>query len=246
MKRSFWIFPGLIWLVFGFPWGYWAFGGEKILPAKPKTCREGLLVLQELIGDWRSFGQVNAKKGDKSEKETWSETAHWQWYFKGETVCLKGTFDKGKYFLSSEIHYAPETSQYCMDMETVDKKRISYKGQWNDSSLVLNLLNPESNETERLVIRVLHGNRMLMRMEIKPADQKVYNQVFQIGATKEGVEFAEKDWGKECIVSGGAGTMVIIHKGLKYYVCCTGCRSAFLENPEKYIPGRKSSLKECK
>jgi YHS domain-containing protein len=25
------------------------------------------------------------------------------------------------------------------------------------------------------------------------------------------------------------------HKGETYYVCCSGCRDAFNENPEKYI-----------
>ena len=38
--------------------------------------------------------------------------------------------------------------------------------------------------------------------------------------------------GPECIVTGGEGTMTVMHAGKTYYVCCTGCRDAFLADPE--------------
>ena len=34
---------------------------------------------------------------------------------------------------------------------------------------------------------------------------------------------------------GGRGTLEVTHKGKKDYVCCTGCRDAFKEDPETYI-----------
>ena len=37
------------------------------------------------------------------------------------------------------------------------------------------------------------------------------------------------------IVSGGTGTIKVMYKGMTYFVCCTGCRDAFLDDPEKYI-----------
>ncbi|MFM7112038.1 MAG: YHS domain-containing protein, partial [Planctomycetota bacterium] len=36
-------------------------------------------------------------------------------------------------------------------------------------------------------------------------------------------------------VSGGAGTSTVSFKGETFYVCCSGCRDAFNENPEKYV-----------
>lgn len=36
-------------------------------------------------------------------------------------------------------------------------------------------------------------------------------------------------------MTGGLGTQAISYKGVTYYVCCSGCRDAFNENPEKYI-----------
>ena len=31
------------------------------------------------------------------------------------------------------------------------------------------------------------------------------------------------------------GTTAVMYKGKTYYVCCTGCRDEFRDNPEKYI-----------
>ena len=41
--------------------------------------------------------------------------------------------------------------------------------------------------------------------------------------------------GPECVVTGGLGTISVNYKGKTYYVCCTGCRDEFKDNPEKYI-----------
>ena len=34
------------------------------------------------------------------------------------------------------------------------------------------------------------------------------------------------------MVTGGLGTIEIEHAGKKYYVCCTGCRDLFQDDPE--------------
>ncbi|MBU6293541.1 MAG: YHS domain-containing protein, partial [Planctomycetes bacterium] len=31
------------------------------------------------------------------------------------------------------------------------------------------------------------------------------------------------------------GTSTVSYKGETFYVCCSGCRDAFNENPEKYV-----------
>ena len=41
--------------------------------------------------------------------------------------------------------------------------------------------------------------------------------------------------GIECIVSGGKGTIPVSYNGKTYYVCCSGCRDAFKDDPEKFI-----------
>jgi hypothetical protein len=39
----------------------------------------------------------------------------------------------------------------------------------------------------------------------------------------------------ECVVTGGLGTIAVMHKGEKYFVCCTGCLEYFNDNPDEII-----------
>src|SRR5207253_1165382 len=93
-----------------------------------------------------------------------------------------------------------------------------------------------SKETQRLTLTLLHGSRFLYRYEVKPQDRSFFRRIYMVGATKEGVVFAGPgNTNPECVVSGGLGTIRVSYKGETYYVCCTGCRDAFKEEPEKYI-----------
>ena len=59
----------------------------------------------------------------------------------------------------------------------------------------------------------------------------------EVGYTREGVTFGVEAGGKkpQCVVTGGLGTMAVTYMGTTYYVCCSGCRDAFNENPAKII-----------
>ena len=48
------------------------------------------------------------------------------------------------------------------------------------------------------------------------------------------------------IVSGGLGTIRVSFKGETYYVCCSGCRDAFNEDPQKYVKEYKAKLAQKK
>ena len=90
---------------------------------------------------------------------------------------------------------------------------------------------------------LLHHNRHLYRLDTRPAGTAVaFGRKWQVGATKEGVPFADVPKGPECIISGGLGTIKVTHKGTDYYVCCTGCRDEFKDNPEKYIKEYEAKL----
>jgi hypothetical protein len=111
--------------------------------------------------------------------------------------------------------------------------------------LTLQRQDAASKETQRFVLSMLHENRFLYRYEVKPAGQTRFTRHYQVGATKEGVAFAEAGSNQpECIVSGGLGTISVTHNGKTYYVCCSGCRDAFKEEPEKYI--REFQAKKAK
>ena len=50
--------------------------------------------------------------------------------------------------------------------------------------------------------------------------------------------------GRECVVTGGLGTIAVRHKGETYWVCCTGCREAFEADPEAILAELKSKAKK--
>jgi hypothetical protein len=56
-----------------------------------------------------------------------------------------------------------------------------------------------------------------------------------VACNKAGESLGAKEKKNLCVVSGGVGTSTVTYKGQTYYLCCSGCRDAFNENPEKYI-----------
>jgi hypothetical protein len=65
-----------------------------------------------------------------------------------------------------------------------------------------------------------------------------------VGLTREGESFGAREKRVECVVSGGLGTIAVMYKGVTYYVCCSGCRDAFNEDPEKYIKEYEAKKKK--
>jgi YHS domain-containing protein len=66
--------------------------------------------------------------------------------------------------------------------------------------------------------------------------QHQFSLVAEVGYTRDGTRLAEEgSSGPECIVTGGKGTMTTIYKGKTYWFCCTGCRDAFIDDPDGVI-----------
>ena len=59
-----------------------------------------------------------------------------------------------------------------------------------------------------------------------------------INTQRKGTSFAvsDTDYGeKTCVVSQGLGTTSVSFKGKSYWVCCSGCKDLFNENPEAVL-----------
>ena len=215
-------------------------------PAKPATAKEGLQALNVLVGSWKGTG---TPEGTREEKAAglWSETIAWSWQFKGDDAWLTTTFEKGKHYTKGELRYSVEKAQYQLVLTTPDKSTQPFAGELKDKVLTLDRTDAPAGEDQRLVFSLLHANRYLYRFETRPAGSPLgFVKKFQVGATKEGVPFADVPKGPECIVSGGLGTMKVSYMGKEYYVCCTGCRDAFKDDPEKYLKEAEKKAKDKK
>jgi YHS domain len=199
-----------------------------------KSPKKALQALNDLIGSWRGTGEPNGTREEK-QREFWQERIVWQWQFKGRDVYLRADIDKGKYFAVAELRYLPDKDRYQLTATTPAKDKLIFEGPLEKKRLALVRADEKTKETQRLVISLLHFNRHVYRYEVKPAERSAFKEIFHVGATKEDVEFAGGDDKPECVVSGGLGTMPVVYKGKTYYVCCSGCRDAFMDEPEKYI-----------
>ena len=203
--------------------------------AKP-TAKQALQAFNDLIGEWRGTGEPLVGSRDDRLNKFWTETIRWEWQFKGDDAWLLAKIEKGKYFTGGELRYLPEKGTYRLILKTVGKESLTFEGKLDDKRLTLDRTDETKKENQRFVLSMLHSNRYLFRYETKATDQTSYTAIYRVGATKEGEPFAGRGDDKpECIVSGGLGTMPVMYKGKTYYVCCSGCRDAFKEEPDKYI-----------
>lgn len=220
---------------------------------KAVAPKEALQPFNVLVGSWKGSGMP---EGTKEERVAgaWEETVSWEWKFKDRDAWLEVTFTKGKYFTKGELRYAPnkdkdakEPTRFTLTLTGTDKSTSTYAGSLTDKDKVLALTRTDgpASEEQRLVFSLLHHNRHLYRFETRPANTTVaFTRKYQVGATKEGVAFADVPKGPECIVSGGLGTMKVTYKGKDYYVCCSGCRDEFRADPEKYIKEAEAKAKK--
>jgi YHS domain len=211
--------------------------------SEKKSPKQGLQALNDLIGSWRGTGEPNGTREEK-QRNFWQEKIVWQWQFKGRDVYLRADIEKGKHFTAAELRYLPDKDRYQLTATTSSKEKLVFEGPLERKRLTLERVDEKAKETQRLVISLLHFNRHVYRYDVKPKDRSAFTEVFHVGATKEDVEFAGEDDKPECVVSGGLGTMPVVYKGKTYYVCCTGCRDAFMDEPEKYIKEFEARKKE--
>lgn len=217
----------------------WLAIAMAVAGADPTTAKDALKACNLVVGTWKGTGTQEAVRPAK-DKSFWNEVIAWEWQFKGEDVWLKMTIDKGKFYSQGELRYLVDKKTYQMIAKTTDGDSMTFTGtpsigKTKETILTLERTDDKTKETERLVFTLLHHNRYLYRFETKAEGATSFVRKYQVGATKEGVAFADVPTGPECIVSGGRGSMTVTHNGKTYYVCCSGCRDAFKDEPEKYI-----------
>jgi hypothetical protein len=222
----------------------------------PKTIspKEALHPFNVLVGSWRGSGSPEGTREERAAG-AWDETIAWSWKFKDQNAWLAVTFTKGKHFTKGELRYTPDKDtkdappRFTLTLTGTDKSTATFVGELTNKGKVLTLtrVGGPAGEEQRLVFSLLHHNRHLYRFETRPAGTKVaFTKQYQVGATKEGVAFADVPKGPECIVSGGLGTIKVSYKGKDYWVCCSGCRDEFKADPEKYIKEAEAKAKEKK
>jgi hypothetical protein len=200
--------------------------------ADPASSKEALKALNDFIGTWNGLGDRQSPRKDR-----WAETVNWAWRFKGDDAWLTVDIQNGKHLKDGELRYLPARKHYQLTAYDKDDKKLVFEGDLSkDGILTLERVDGARKETQRLMMNVAgDGARFIYRYSHKGEGRTLYVKDYQVACNKEGESLAARAKKVECVVSGGLGTIPVSYKGVTYYVCCTGCRDAFNENPEKYI-----------
>ena len=229
-----------------------AFADDEEKKAKTENdpaVMEGLQDVQDVVGQWEGLGA----NSDKSKN--WEEKTDVAWKFnKNGKVSLYWTFqdqkgkDKGRVFEEGMLTYDPAKKVYrfkAYKAGSEDEKAVlEFEGKKTKSGLTMDRVNKgkAKDEIDRVDLKVLNeGDRVVFSILRKIGAGKVFKPYAQIGMTRQGTSVANKEGnGPKCIGTGGAGTMTVSYNGETYYVCCTGCRDAFMAEPEKFIAKAKA------
>ncbi|MCX7420531.1 MAG: hypothetical protein NT013_13470 [Planctomycetia bacterium] len=212
------------------------------------VAKEALTQFQDLVGGWVGTGQP--KRG--SAAGAWREKADWRWKFAGEQAALECLVEEGKLLKSGLLSFDPEKKMFVLKaVELIDAKEETverdYIGELTEKKLVVESAGTESTDGRRITITRLNEKRTLVLFERKAPSQNFYSRIAEVGYTREGTRLADSDQtGPVCVVTGGVGTIKVTHKGETYWVCCTGCRDAFNDDPEGVLADYKKKLEEKK
>ncbi len=219
------------------PWGLMLATADEpaarsLTPAAKAASQAALEEFNGLIGGWRG----SAQPVRNSTKGAWTEKAEWVWEIKKDAVALQYQIKDGLALQAARLTFDPEHKTYSLTATLPDKTTREYSGKLVEKKLVLDSKSDSAGYVHRLTITQLNEKRTLVLFERRPEAGERFSRVVEVGYTREGTTLAVEGAGDpECIVSGGKGTMQLTYKGKTYWVCCTGCRDAFNDDPEGII-----------
>jgi hypothetical protein len=205
---------------------------------KLEATKAALQAFNEFIGTWSGDGKA------EKPKSQWAENIEWGWRFKGDDCWLTFKVKDGKFVKSADLKWMPEKQKYQMTVTDAKDEKATYEGEMEKEYLTMERIDPKTKEQQRIVMfNAGDGVFFNYRYHVGPEGRKVLPKVYEVRAKKEGAVFAKGQKGPECVVSGGLGTGTVTYMNKTYYICCSGCRDAFNENPEKYVKAFEAKKK---
>jgi len=207
------------------------------------SSKDQLSKLSELIGEWRGIGQE--RRG--SSRGAWKQTGAFVWDFTQDSPAIVYNVDEGKLTTTARIGWDPKNKSYLLELKTPEEAERNYSGKWQGKKLRFVANAGADKIGHRITITPLNEKRTLVLHEKTSPGGTSFRRVAEVGYTKEGTRLAIPGGGqRECVVTGGAATTPVMHKGKTYYVCCSGCLQAFNDDPEGIIAEFKQRLEKRK
>jgi hypothetical protein len=203
--------------------------GARADEAQIAADKAALQPLQAFVGEWKGVGLP--KRG--SNQGAWSVTSDWAWHFAAGRAELIATLARDKYFERLQVRPGKNAGELIvLATPTKGAPPVEFLGEMEGGVLTATTATAAGEEPARITIRlVAGGDRMLVLVE-KRLSADTFGRLAEIGSTRKGSSFAKNAAsGPECVVTGGLGTIAVEHEGKTYFVCCSGCRDLFNEDP---------------
>lgn len=209
-----------------------------------RSDQKALEPLQMLVGQWRGVGQP--KRG--SNQGAWIEESDWAWRFAGGGASLAFTAPESKSLTSGELAPAASEGEFALAAHTASGQEVRYVGRrGDDGSLVLTADKPPEEAPARITLRlVAEGKRLVVLYERRAGEAESFSRLAEVGYTRKGSGFGQGSSQIECVVTGGLGTIPVTYMNKTYYVCCTGCRDLFNDDPEGVLADYRARKEEEK
>ena len=207
--------------------------------------------LQVWLGQWRGTTRREYEGFKAVDNHEWV----WDLQTDPTSPALVLDSDKSPYLRSARLTWIPEDSRFLLTAVDAEGTSRDYDGIYSDP--VHEVVGPDEklhrvfklefteqtdleksgSESWQLAFAQQENNRYLLEVS-KQRGSAGFRRYDTVSTQREGTSFAisDSDYGdKTCIISQGLGTISVSYKGKSYWVCCSGCKAAFEENPEKWI-----------
>lgn len=214
-----------------------------------QTIITKLQPLQVLLGQWRGTTRREYENFKAVDNHEWV----WDLRTKPDQPALAIQSDKSPYIKTARLTW--DTAQNRFMMTAVDPGGMTreFTGDFTDpvheivgSDDKLHKVfrlefdqndSGDNSEAWQFAFAQQENNRYLLEVA-KRRGKANFARFDTVSTQREGTSFAVSDTGyaeKTCIISEGLGTMEVTYKGRSYWVCCTGCKAAFEEDPATWI-----------
>ncbi len=205
--------------------------------------------IQILLGQWRGttrrqFGEFKAV-----------DSHEWLWDLQSspEEPALVIASDKSPYLHSGRLTWDIAAQQFVLVGEDLDGTARTFRGDFtekphevmgdDDKPQKVFRLELEQDEADdageqwQLAITQQENNRYLLEVGRRRGNA-AFSRHDTVSTQRDGTSFAlsDSDYAERtCIISEGLGTTELKYKGRSYWVCCSGCKAAFEEDPATWI-----------
>ena len=217
--------------------------------------------LQVLLGNWRGTTRREIE-GFKAV-----DMHGWVWDLQTDPrqpALVMSSGGKSPYVREARVTWLADVDEFLLTVTSPDDQHRVFAGAFSKPvedvagddgklqrtfALRFTQIEPaDAKEQFQYTFNQQENNRYLLEIE-KKRGKAAFRRFDTVSTQREGTSFAlsDSDYGeKTCIISAGLGTMSVSYQGRTYWVCCSGCKAAFEEDPERWIKRAAEAKKSAK